>query len=61
MKPDALKHAVEQIEMDEAMQARVLRGSLDYGKEHNTDVYKRQAVIVVVAIVAAVVVKKKKK
>ena len=56
MKPDALKHAVEQIEMNEAMQARVLRRSLDYGKEHNTMQqkrnYKRIAVIAVAAVMA---------
>lgn len=56
MTPKALKHAVEQIEMDEAMQARVLRRSLDAMEEHDTmkqkKNYKRIAIVAVAAVMA---------
>ena len=56
MTPDALKHAVEQIHMDEIMQARVLRRSLDHRKEHDTMKqkrnYKRIAIVAVAAVMA---------
>lgn len=56
MTPKALKHAIEQIEMDEAMQARVLRRSLDAMKEHDTmkqkKNYKRIAIVAVAAVMA---------
>lgn len=56
MTPKALKHAIEQIEMDEAMQARVLRRSLDAMEEHDTMKqkrnYKRIAIVAVAAVMA---------
>lgn len=56
MTPKALKHAIEQIEMDEAMQARVLRRSLDAMEEHDTmkqkKNYKRIAIVAVAAVMA---------
>ena len=53
MNPDALKHAIEQIEMDETMQARVLRRSLDHRKEHEP--MKKKPRIAIVAVAAAAV------
>ena len=56
MTPKALKHAIEQIEMDEAMLARVLRRSLDAMEEHDTmkqkKNYKRIAIVAVAAVMA---------
>ena len=42
MTPDALKHAIKQIKMDETMQARVLRRSLDFAKEHEMCIRDRK-------------------
>lgn len=56
MTPETLKHAVEQIHMDEIMRARVLRRSLAYRKEHATmkqkKNYKRIAIVAVAAVMA---------
>lgn len=53
MTPHALKHAIEQIEMDETMQARVLRRSLDHRKEPTMKKkHYRIAIAAVVAVMA---------
>lgn len=55
MTPDELKHAVKQIRMDEMMQARVLRRSLDHRKELEPvkkKNYKRIAIVAVAAVLA---------
>ena len=53
MRPDALKHAIAQIELDETMQARVLRRSLDHRKEHESMKKKPRIAIIAVAAAAA--------
>lgn len=53
MTPDALKQAIKQIQMDEIMQARVLRRSLDHRKELEPvkkKNYKRIAIVAVAAV-----------
>lgn len=54
MTPDALKHAVERIQMDEDMRARVLRRSLDQEKE--TIMKKKPKIAIIAAVAAAVAV-----
>lgn len=56
MTPDALKHAMEQIELNDEMQARVLRRSLAQGKEHKNMRHKRNYKRIAMASVAAVMV-----
>lgn len=56
MTPDALKHAIKQIKMDETMQARVLRRSLDYAKEHDTMKQKKSWKRIAIIAAAAVIV-----
>lgn len=56
MTPDKLKHAVDQIHMDETMRARVLRRSLDRMEESTMTKqkknYKRIAIVAVAAVMA---------
>lgn len=52
MTPDALKHAIEQIQMDEDMRARVMRRSLDHKKEHSMKHSKKIKGILIAAAVA---------